>query len=329
MMEANQQQTKVLHVSSSPHDRTTVTTRRIMLDVAIGLAPTALFGCFHFGFHAFFVLAVSVVSAILTEYFYEKRMHLPLTVSDGSALVTGLLLGLNMPPEIPVWMPALGSVFAILVVKMLFGGLGKNFMNPALAARCFLLISFGRYMTDFSVAGVDAVTGATPLAQMKAGESLSVSLLDLFLGNHGGTVGEVSALAILVGAAYLLIRKVISPRIPFLYLGSFVLFLLVFGGHGADGGYLLSQLLSGGILLGAFFMATDYVTSPITKWGQVLFALFLGVMTGVFRVFGSSAEGVSYAIIIGNLLVPLIERVTMPRAFGKGGKKHGKNSKRT
>ena len=239
--------------------------------------------------------------------------------------MTGLLLALNLPPSAPWWIPVIGGIFAILVVKQLFGGLGQNFMNPALAARCFLLISFTGRMTNFAVPEnawgkvVDTVSGATPLAALKAGES--VDAMSLFLGNVQGTIGETSALAILIGAAVLLGTKVIDCRIPLTYIGTFAVFVLLFGGHGFDMSYLAAHLFGGGLMLGAWFMATDYVTTPITKKGQLVYGVCLGVFTGLFRIFGGSAEGVSYAIIFCNLLVPLIERVTMPVAFGKGGKK--------
>ena len=246
-----------------------------------------------------------------------------ITTGDYSALVTGLLLGMNLPPSIPLWIAVLGSVFAILVVKQLFGGLGQNFMNPALGARCFLMISFTGRMTSFTL---DGVSSATPLAIIKnAGGSASVvdtlsengtSLLNMFLGNIGGTIGETSALAILIGAAYLFLRKIISWEIPVCYIGVFSIFMLIFGGHGFDPIYLAAELCGGGLLLGAFFMATDYVTSPITKNGKIIFGVCLGILTGIFRVYGGSAEGVSYAIIFCNLLVPLIEKVTIPKPFG-------------
>ncbi len=308
--------TGFVNVSSSPHDRSKVTTTNIMLDVVIALMPATLFGIFYFGVHAFLVIVASCVSAILAEYLFDIGMKKKLTISDGSALVTGLLIGLNMPPEIPLWIPVLGSFFAIIVVKQLFGGLGQNFMNPALAARCFLLISFAGQMTNFTV---DGVSSATPLATLNEGGS--VKLLDMFLGTTAGVIGETSTLALLIGAVYLLARKVISIRIPLSYILTFLIFEMIFGGHGADGYYLLQQLCGGGLMLGAWFMATDYVTSPITNVGQVVYGIILGLLTGIFRVFGNSAEGVSYAIIISNLLVPFIERFTMPVAFGKGRRK--------
>jgi electron transport complex protein RnfD len=229
-----------------------------------------------------------------------------------------MILALNMPPEIPLWIPALGGIFAIIVVKQLYGGLGQNFMNPALAARCFLLISFAGKMTDFSYSGFDSMSGATPLATLKSGGS--VDLAAMFIGDIPGTIGEVSTIALLIGAIYLLARKVISIRIPGTYILTVAVFALLFGGHGFDVNYVLAHLFGGGLIFGAFFMATDYVTSPITPQGQIVFGILLGVLTGLFRIFGGSAEGVSYAIIISNILVPLIEKVTLPKAFGKEGK---------
>lgn len=307
--------TKLLNVSSSPHVRSRETTHSIMLDVAIAMLPATAFGVYHFGFHAFAVLVVTIAACILSEYVYEKCMKLPNTVGDCSALVTGMILGLNMPPEIPLWIPALGGVFAIIVVKQLYGGLGQNFMNPALAARCFLLISFAAKMTNFSYSGFDSITSATPLAALKSGEAVSVS--SMFMGNISGTIGEVSVIALLLGAAYMLVRRVITIRIPAAYILTFLVFIALFGGHGLDINYLAAHLFGGGLIFGAFFMATDYVTSPITPLGQILYGVLMGVLTGLFRLFGGSAEGVSYAIIISNILVPLIEKVTLPKAFGK------------
>lgn len=317
----------LLNVSASPHIRSKVSTDKIMLMVIISLLPSALFGCWNFGIRALLVLLISVAAAVATEYIYEKCMHKTITVGDFSAVLTGLLLGMNMPPMIPLWMPALGSVFAILVVKQLFGGLGQNFMNPALAGRCFLMISFAGKMTDFTVpAGgmsnlYDTASGATPLAAMKAGEA--VDFVSLFVGNIKGTIGETSAIALLIGAAFLLFMKVIDWRIPGTYIGSFAVFIALFDifNGGFDFYHLLCEICGGGLLLGAFFMATDYVTTPITKNGQLIYGCVLGLLTGIFRMLGASAEGVSYAIIFGNLLIPLIERWTIPTAFGKGGKK--------
>ena len=315
----------LLHISSSPHVRSKVSTSGIMGTVLLALLPAALFGIYNFGPHALLLILISMATCVATEAVYEHFMHKKLTIKDYSAAVTGLLLALNLPPSAPWWIPVIGGVFAVLVVKQLFGGLGQNFMNPALAARCFLLISFTGRMTNFAVPEsawgnvVDTVSGATPLAALKAGES--VDIMSLFLGNVQGTIGETSALAILVGAAILLGTKVIDCRIPLTYIGTFAVFVLLFGGHGFDINYLAAHLFGGGLMLGAWFMATDYVTTPITKKGQLVYGVCLGVFTGLFRIFGGSAEGVSYDIIFCNLLVPLIERVTMPVAFGKGGKK--------
>lgn len=311
---------ELFKVSSNPHIRSRVTTNGIMLAVIVALMPATGFGIYNFGPRALAVILVTVASTVLTEFLfglYRKKM----TISDLSAVVTGLLLALNLPVTIPLWMAALGGVFAILVVKMLFGGLGQNFMNPALAARCFLLISFPTAMTAFDC---DAYTGATPLAALKAGEQVNV--MDMVIGRTGGTIGETSVIALIIGACFLILLGVIDLRIPGSYIVTFVLFTGIFGGHGFDPAYLAAQLSGGGLMLGAFFMATDYVTRPITIKGQYLFGIFLGVMTGIFRIFGPGAEGVSYAIILGNLLVPLIERVTKPTAFGyeKGGRRHEK-----
>ena len=253
---------------------------------------------------------------MLTELIYEKLMKKEVTIWDFSAVVTGLLLALNLPVSVPWWIGVIGGVFAILVVKMLFGGLGQNFMNPALGARCFLLISFASIMTNFDC---DAYTGATPLASLRAGESVNV--FNMVVGTEAGTIGETSMLCIVLGACLLIWLEIIDLRIPGTYIVSFLIFMALFGGHGLDRYYLSAQLAGGGLMLGAFFMATDYVTRPVTKKGQYIYGIFLGVMTGIFRVFGASAEGVSYAIILGNILVPLIERVTLPKAFGKGGER--------
>lgn len=302
------------NVSVSPHIRDKSSTRKIMIDVCIALVPTLAFGVWHFGINALFVIISSVLSCVISEAVFELIVKKPITVFDFSAVVTGLILALNMPPNIAWWVPAVGGVFAIVIVKMLFGGIGQNIMNPALAARCFLLISFASRMTDFSV---DGVSSATPLAVLKSGGS--VDLLDAFLGFKTGCIGEVSVAAILIGAAYLLIRKVISIRIPAVYILSTALFIFVF--TLAKTGmptwqFMLGELLTGGLMAGAFFMATDYTTSPITKWGQVIYAVLVGFLTAVFRILGSSAEGVSYAIIISNLFVPIIEKITVPKAFG-------------
>ena len=306
----------LLKVSSNPHIRSKDTTSRIMLYVMISLLPAAGFGVYNFGLHALAVIIVTIASTVLTEYIYEKCMKKKITVGDLSAVVTGLLLAMNLPPMAPLWMAALGGIFAILVVKMLFGGLGQNFMNPALGARCFLMISFTSLMTNFNC---DTYTGATPLAALKAGERVDV--MDMIIGRTAGTIGETSMVALIIGACILILLGVIDLKVPGSYIVTFVIFIAIFGGHGFGSQYISANLAGGGLMLGAFFMATDYVTRPITKKGQYLYGIFLGIMTGIFRVFGPSAEGVSYAIILGNLLVPLIEKVTMPKAFGKGGER--------
>ncbi|HAX52606.1 MAG TPA: Na+-transporting NADH:ubiquinone oxidoreductase subunit D [Lachnospiraceae bacterium] len=305
------------NISSSPHIRDKATSSNIMLMVLIALLPATIFGIYNFRHeNAWLLIVVTTATAVLSEYIYEKLMHKPITIGDFSAAVTGLLLALNLPPTLPLWMGALGSAFAIIIVKQLFGGLGQNFMNPALAARCFLLISFAGRMTYFVY---DGVTGPTPLANLKAGEA--VNTMDMLLGNTRGTIGETSVLAIMIGAMFLLLLGVIDLRIPGTYIVTFVIFIIIFGGHGFDAQYITAQLCGGGLMLGAWFMATDYVTSPITPRGQILYGICIGLLTGLFRIFGGSAEGVSYAIIISNLLVPLIEKITLPKPFGKGGEK--------
>ena len=306
----------LLKVSSNPHIRSKVNTMGIMFAVVLALLPAAGFGIYNFGIRALFIILVTVASTVFTEFLfglYKKKQ----TIGDLSAVVTGLLLALNLPVSIPWWAAAMGGVFAILIVKCLFGGLGQNFMNPALAARCFLLISFPALMTNFTT---DAYTGATPLAALKAGEE--VNILDMVIGRTAGTIGETSLIAIVIGACILLLLGIIDLRIPGSYIVTFVLFLIFFGGHGINPAYLAAQLSGGGLMLGAFFMATDYVTRPITLRGQYIFGIILGLLTGIFRCFGPGAEGVSYAILLGNLLVPLIEKFTRPVAFGwqRGGK---------
>ncbi len=324
------------NVSSSPHVFSYDSTTTIMRDVIIALIPASIFGIYNFGLKALLVILTCIVTCLLTEYLYQKGMKLPLTTGDLSAVVTGLLLGLNMPAGAPLWMGAAGSVFAILVIKMLFGGIGQNFMNPALGGRVFLVISFGKFMADFSVPNlgintpaitdyvahgalaVDGITGATPLTALKAGQAVDV--LSMFLGNSSGAIGETSAFALLIGGIYLLIKKVINWRIPVAYLGSVVVFIAIFGGKGLDVNFLAAHLFGGGLMIGAWFMATDYTTSPISSKGRLLYGVMLGVMTGVFRVFGNTAEGVSFAIIFCNIFVPLIDKYVRPRSFGKGVK---------
>ena len=299
------------HVSSSPHVRSKDTTERIMLYVIIALLPTTLFGIYNFGYRALILILVTIASCVASEWIFNKIVHKKQTINDLSAVVTGLLLALNLPVTLPWWEAVLGGVFAIVVVKCMFGGLGQNFMNPALGARCFLLIAFAANMTNFTI---DSYTGATPLAAMRNGDP--VNTMDMLIGRTAGTIGETSAIAILIGAIFLILMGVIDLRIPASYIITFIVFMLLFSGHGADWTYITAQLCGGGLMLGAFFMATDYVTSPITPMGQIIFGICCGIFTGLFRCFGANAEGVSFAIILSNILVPMIEKYTVPRAFG-------------
>lgn len=306
----------MMRVSSNPHIRSKVSTDKIMLMVVIALLPATGFGIYNFGIRALFHVLITIASCVISELVFELIVRKKITVGDMSAVVTGLLLALNLPVSAPLWIGIVGGAFAIMVVKMMFGGLGQNFMNPALAARCFLLISFPSLMTDFTC---DAYSGATPLASLKAGESVNV--YNMIIGKTAGTIGETSMVAIVLGAVLLMLIGIIDIKIPGSYILTFVIFIGLFGGHGFDPYYLSAHLAGGGLMLGAFFMATDYVTRPVTRAGQVIFGIILGILTGIFRVFGASAEGVSYAIIIGNLLVPLITRYSSPKPFGKGGER--------
>lgn len=307
---------EMFNVSTNPHVRSKVTTQSIMRDVLIALLPASIFGVYNFD-GALLRIVIGIVTCVAVEALYQYLMHQKVTVTDLSAAVTGLLIALNIPSTLNIGFEIIGCVFAIIIVKQLFGGLGQNFMNPALAARCFLLIAFTGPMTNFVT---DTFTGATPLAILKPGSEAtgSVELLDMFIGTHAGVIGETSVVCLLIGAAYLVIRKVISLRIPLLYIGTFaVLIFLLAPGHQFDVNYMLMEICGGGLILGAFFMATDYVTSPITPNGKLIFGVVLGLLTFIFRMYSGSAEGVSYAIIFSNLLVPLIEKVTVPKSFGK------------
>lgn len=307
-----------LFVSSSPHLRSKKTTTGIMLDVIIALIPALVMAVVYFGFQALLLAFICVGTCVLTEFICRKVMKRNNTIMDLSAAVTGLLLALNLPVNISPFIAIFGCVVAIVVVKQMFGGIGFNFVNPALAARVVLMVSFPNAMTSWTntvfMESVDGVTSATPLA---AGEG-AYSYLDLFLGNIGGSMGEVCTLALLLGGLYLVIRKVISPIIPVVYLGTAAVMSLILG---LDPLY---QLMSGGIVLGAVFMATDYVTSPITKWGKVIFGVGLGVLTMLIRTYSNLPEGVSFAILLMNILVPHIETLTKPRAFGESRKKGDK-----
>ena len=310
-----------LTVASSPHIRGNFRTNRIMLDVVIALLPALGVGAWVLGLRALLVALVSIASAVAAEWLYSVLTKTRNTVVDGSAVVTGLLLAMTLPVSVPYWQVAVGSVFAIIIVKALCGGLGQNIFNPALAARAFLMLIWPLGLTKYPSLGVDGVSSATPLHHMVMPALPEESLLDMFLGNCPGSIGEISALALLLGGAYLVIRKVISPRIPVAYIGTVAVLTLVFHKTDAPIQWMLYSLLSGGLMLGAIFMATDYATSPATARGQIIYGIGCGVLTVIFRYFGIFPEGVTYAILLMNALVWVIDRYTAPRRFGvkKGG----------
>lgn len=301
---------KLYNVSSSPHVRSRLTTGEVMYEVILALMPAAVVGVWHHGFHAFLVIAVSVLSSVFTEFVFDYIAGRPNTLRDGSAVVTGLLLALCLPANVPLYIPYAGSLFAILVVKCFFGGLGHNFMNPALAGRCFLLISFSSVVTDFSV---DGVSSATPLVDLAAGRVINIT--EVFLGFSNGVIGG-SVAALMLGGLWLWVTGGITFEIPVAALVSFSAFMALFGGQGFDLLFLLAHLCGGGIVMGAVFMATDPVTSPVTSSGQLIFGALVGILSGIFRVFGSAADSVSYAIIIANLAVPLIDEISVPVPYG-------------
>lgn len=300
---------KLLNVSSSPHVRSNDTTKSLMTDVCIAMLPATAYGVFQFGLNALLVIIVTVAACVLSEYAFEKLMNKPITIYDMSAVVTGMILALNMPADIPLWIPALGGIFAIIVVKQLYGGIGQNFMNPALGGRCFLLISFAGKMSSFTL---DGWSGATPLAQLKAGQAVDVAAM--FIGKIPGTIGEVSVIALLIGGAYMVYRKVISLRIPVTYIVTVAVFAFIFGQH--DLTYVAAHICGGGLIFGAFFMATDYVTSPNTPKGEVIFGIGAGLLVVFIRYFGGYPEGVCYSILIMNICVWLIDKATLPKRFG-------------
>ena len=307
------------HISASPHLRNRLTTGKVMLEVVLSLLPAAVVGVWVNGFHAFLVIAVCMLSTVAAEAIFCFVTRKPSTVIDGSAAVTGLLLALCLPASVPLYVPFLGGVFAILVVKCLFGGLGKNFMNPALAARCFLLISFGSVMTRYTV---DGVSCATPLADLAAGRP--VDIMQAFWGFSNDVIGG-SVAGMLIGGIYLWLVGGITLHIPVSVLASFTLFVGLFGGHGFDPAYLLAHLCSGGIVMGAVFMATDPVTSPTNAFGHVVYGCIIGILSGIFRVFGSATDSVSYAIITANLVVPIIDEYCIPLPYGlRSGAQEGK-----
>ena len=294
----------------APYIRTSDSTSGIMMDVCIALIPAAVFGVYVYGICALLVIILSVCSCVASEMLWQLLMHREVTVSDGSAAVTGLLLALTLPPKTDWWIPVSGGAFAIIIVKQLYGGLGKNIMNPALAARCFLLISFARQMTEYRLPFVDAVSGATPLAAAGMGENIDIGRL--FAGLVPGCIGEVSVPALLIGAVYLIYKKVITLLIPVTYITSFLMYIVLYSllnGICIDMGQIGVQLFGGGLILAAFFMLTDYVTSPVSPAGRIIYSVAAGILTGVLRCQGSSAEGVSFAILCANMLVPLIDKI--------------------
>lgn len=315
--------TNKLTVSHAPHIRVKEDTRTIMLDVIIALLPSLIAGTIIMGYRAAALAVICVAASVFFEWAWEKILKKTITVCDLSAAVTGLLLALNLPVTLPFWIAIVGCFFAIVIVKQFFGGLGHNFMNPALAARAFLLTSWALPMTTWIkpfekislFSNSDVVSSATPLAILKEGGAELPSYLDLFLGNTGGCIGEVSALAILIGAAYLIARRIINYKIPLVYILTVFVFSYFAGKDG------LYQILSGGLMLGAFFMATDYVTTPYTKLGQIIFAFGCGILTFIIRNWGGYPEGVSYSILLMNVMTPLIDRYTVPKTFGEKGEK--------
>lgn len=311
---------KNIEVTSSPHLRDRISTKRIMQEVCIALAPAGIVGIIQFGFGALALMAACVICCVLFEYLFQKISHQKITVGDWSAVVTGLLLAYNLPANAPLWLAVIGSALAIVLVKQCFGGLGCNFMNPALAARAILFISWALIMTSYPqpVGAVDAVSTATPLALLKAGDAASVSLVSLLLGSCGGVLGETCKLAIIAGGVYLIIRKIADWRIPVFFIATaFICYLIR-----DNAGIALKEILSGGLMLGAFFMATDYVTSPMTNIGRIIMSVGCGLLVFVIRSFTQSAEGCSFAILFMNILTPLIDRFTVGKTFGEG-KKNG------
>lgn len=301
-------------VSSSPHIKSNDSVQGIMRDVIIALIPATIAGIYFFGVKALLVTLVSVLSCIAAEALWQKLAHRKVTIGDLSAVVTGLLIAFNLPAAVPLWLPAIGGFFAIIIVKQFFGGIGQNIMNPALAARAFLLASWPVHMTNFTV---DGVSSATALAILKSGEGELPSLFNIFIGNVGGCIGETSVIALLIGAAYLLYKKVISWHTPVAYIGSVFILTTILGRDGLITASALYEIFAGGLILGAFFMATDYSTSPMTKKGQLIFGLGCGALTTIIRLYGGYSEGVSYAILLMSLAVPFIDKYTAPRIFGE------------
>ena len=303
-------------VSGTPHVRSKESIQSIMRDVIIALVPATAAGIYYFGLRALILIVAAIISAVFFEWLYEKITKKPVTINDLSAVVTGLLLAMNLPASAPVWVAIVGSAFAIIFAKQLFGGLGQNFINPALAGRAFLLASYPTEMTTWVVPNglaADAATYATPLAQLKNG-ALDASLKQLVMGQVGGTIGETCAIALIIGGIYLLYKHVISWKIPVIYIATVFILFAVIGRHGMR--MPLQEIFAGGVMLGGICMATAYASSPVTPKGQVIFAVGAGLLTYLIRTFGGYPEGVSYSILIMNCCVPLIERFTEPTIFG-------------
>ena len=307
-----------LIVSTSPHLHKKESVSQIMWLVVVSLIPAGIAGVLIFGLSALWVILLGVISALIAEAVLELITKRKVTILDGSAVLTGLLLAYNLPPNVPFWLPIVGSFFAIAIGKQVFGGLGQNIFNPALVGRVFLMASWPKYMTSFTTAlNYDAITSATPLALLKEGKALeNISYLDLFLGKRGGCIGEVCILALLLGALFLLYKGYISWHIPVTYVFTAGIMTYIFGSKGLFGGDWLFHILSGGLILGAFFMATDYVTSPLTRKGQIIFAVGCGLLTAIIRLWGGYPEGVSYAILMMNGATPIIDRFTKSRIYG-------------
>ena len=318
----------LLRVSSSPHIRTNDDTESIMLDVIIALMPALIAAVYFFGYRAIVITIITIASSVFFEHIWALAFKKPTTINDLSAVVSGLLLAFNLPVTVPLWLPVVGSFFMIIIVKMFYGGLGQNFINPALAARAFLLASWPSAMTTWVdiapklnlFSNPDVVSTATPLALIKGGIHTGVALpsyLNLFLGGVGGCIGETSVLALLIGAIYLLYRKIINWRIPFTFIASVGCFTYIFGGTTLFTGDFIYHILAGGLILGAFYMATDYTTSPVTPLGQIYYGIGCGLIASIIRLWGGYPEGVSYAILLMNVASPLIEKLTPPNRFGK------------
>lgn len=304
----------MLIVSSSPHLRSDRTTKKIMLDVIIALVPAMIGAVYFFGVNALKLILIAVAASVASEYIIQKIFKKDITINDYSAVITGILIAFNLPANAPWWIPVMAAVFGIVIVKQFFGGIGQNFMNPALAARAFLVSSWPNIMSNYVLSGADAVTGATPLSIMKYGTGQLPTLMDMFIGNIGGSIGETSAILLLIGGLYLIVRKVINWKTPLVYIATTAIMLIILGVETSD---LLYHLLGGGLILGAFFMITDYSSTPVTPWGQIIVGLGAGILTALIRVKGNFPEGVSYSILLMNVCTPLIEKLTKPRIFGR------------